>query len=75
MLLNPINLSKFVLSGEAETGSAGEQPVRNSSAELNSLELANVSSIYSIQFIMPNKTHFFTFIFYNFCSFYAGAVQ
>jgi len=63
------------LPGEAETGYAGEQPVRNSSAKLNNNELAQVSSIYPIQFIMPEKTHFITFYFDTFCSFHAGAVQ
>ena len=75
MLPDSTILSMFVLLNEAETGTAGEQPVRNSSAKLNWIGLARVSSIYPIQFIIPKKTHFFTLFFNTFCSFYAGAVH
>ena len=50
---------KFSLSGEAEAGSAGEQPARNTLTKGNSEEVENqsTSSIpFTIYLVMPQKT-------------------
>jgi hypothetical protein len=44
MLLNILNSANFALSGEAETGSAGEQPVRNNLTNRNAQEVGNFST-------------------------------
>ena len=64
MLLNILNSANFALSGEAETGSAGEQPVRNNLTNRNAQEVGNFSTsdILNILIIYALKnskvTHF-----------------
>jgi len=48
------------LSGEAETGSAGDQPDRNSLTECNGKEERKFPNpIFLLQSLMPKKTHCF----------------
>lgn len=64
MLLNIYIIGKFVQPDEAETGSAGEQPVRNNQANVNS-SIMNTWLLayadYSCYYALKNSTcsHFF----------------
>jgi hypothetical protein len=82
MLYNTKKGIKFNTSDEADTGNAGEQPVRNISIGRNILGVEYKSTskikIYSYQ-IMPKKTQLnrciITQIFLMVCPISAGAVQ
>jgi hypothetical protein len=57
MLQNRIKKVKLALPDEAETGSAGEQPARNSSVNVNSRGLVSSGlRFYTIYITMPKKT-------------------
>ena len=73
MLPDILENVKFALCGEAETGSAGEQPVRNSHPNWNEYEVGifPTSLKYTFWLPMPFKTH----LFFVICPFYAGAVH
>lgn len=66
---------------EAETGNAGEQPIRNNSADWNCREvgLSPASNLRLFRLIMPKKTHRYLIlvhiVFFTICLFHAGAVQ
>ena len=81
MLHNTLKMIKLVIPVEAETGNAGEQPVRNSPVVWNGLGAGYFPASYLKSFLtfMPKKTHCFVFVvqslIYCSCLFYAGAVQ
>jgi len=61
------------MSGEAETGNAGEQPVRNSLTDWNGQEVGNDQPpYYIIPVIYASKN---SNIFFMICMFHAEAVQ
>ena len=62
MLLNYLNqkVVPLSLSDEAESGSGGDQPERNSLTNWNGKRGAKVpQSFFTFQLYMPKKTHFF----------------
>ena len=80
MLHNTLKMIKLVIPAEAETGNAGEQPVRNSPVNVNSGGLAPAGlRFYTIYITMPKKTQKifsnYSNLFFGFCPFHAGAVQ
>ena len=81
MLLNILKISKLVMQDEAETGSAGKQPVRNSPADWNIIEVGSypTSSSLNIPVIYALKTHcslsLIHIIFFSICSVCVEAVQ
>lgn len=57
MLYNTLKIVKLEMPREAETGNAGGQPVRNSSANVNSgSEVTAKLPFYTIYITMPKKT-------------------
>ena len=57
MLHNTLKIVKLVIPAEAETGNAGEQPVRNRPVNVNSWRLAPAGlRFYTINITMPKKT-------------------
>lgn len=58
MLYNRYIFDKLATPEEAETGNAGEQPVRNNPANVNSWRFAPAYLHFStIHITMPDKTH------------------
>jgi len=73
MLPDIFDYFKFVLCGKAETGSAGEQPVRNNRTNWNEYEFGFFSTSLKI-FILVIYA-FKNSIFLCICPFFAGAVH
>ena len=70
---NKLNIIKLLMSGEAETGNAGEQPVRNSLTDWNGQEVGNDQPpYYIIPVIYASKN---SNIFFMICMFHAEAVH